>query len=199
MPENRRCLDWLVIVGTHHYARDRSYFKDYISVGQKVPHFTFGVELDIAGMGTVELLVHTGPDANSPTRTLVLENVLHIPAALCNGFCLFNYHRANGGSLGFRSGYQAGWDRNHSPLWCAPPFRGFERMVVAGDEEGACYFVDGLRPIDITIIVDESTLPRMPETVRPRAEDPSENRPGNVPEDTRRDFDCVMTVGFRLL
>ncbi|KAI3002264.1 hypothetical protein CBS147346_6098 [Aspergillus niger] len=43
-------------------------------------------ELEVAGIGTVEIPVVRSLDNPFDTHTIVLENVLHIPEAVCNGF-----------------------------------------------------------------------------------------------------------------
>ncbi|PLB44496.1 hypothetical protein P170DRAFT_287522 [Aspergillus steynii IBT 23096] len=186
MTESHPCWDWMIVLtSTHHYARDRLFFKDYVPVGIRSPASPFGEEdLDIAGMGTVELLVHTGPESTSTTRTLVLKNVLHIPNALCNGFNGLQYSQVNGGGgLTFGSLTRQGTDRDGSPLWYAKPFHGFSRLVIAGNPEGKSYLEDGL--ISLSIFVDET---RLPQIVRPRARDRA--------EETSSNFRCTKGTVF---
>ncbi|RAH85140.1 hypothetical protein BO86DRAFT_407521 [Aspergillus japonicus CBS 114.51] len=109
-PSRRRCWDWMVVSGTNHYAKNRASFKSYRPVNRMVSNGT----LFIAGVGTVELSVRASPARGSPTRTLVLDNVLHIPKAICNGFCFGQYHTIHKGT----------------------PFCGLEKLALAGNPQG---------------------------------------------------------------
>ncbi|KAL4868796.1 hypothetical protein BDV12DRAFT_169048 [Aspergillus spectabilis] len=65
--------------------KSRSYFNAYRRVG-KYAENSFspdGPKTYIVGIGTVELTVRTSPVKGSANRTLVLNNVLHIPGAIC--------------------------------------------------------------------------------------------------------------------
>jgi hypothetical protein len=86
-PPRRRCWDWIIVSGNCHYAKNRSSFKVYRRVGRMIRDAT-GAETYIAGVGTVELNVRASSKKGSPTRSLVLENVLHVPDAVCNGFSI---------------------------------------------------------------------------------------------------------------
>jgi len=128
-PPDCRCWDWMIVSGTCHYARDRVAFTTYRPV-RKVVGNTF-----VAGTGTVELRVRTSNEEGSPDGVLVLENVLHIPRAICNGFNWAAYQRITGGSarLGLES---QGFDRDGRPIWCGQPFVGLEKLVLAGNPQG---------------------------------------------------------------
>ncbi|KAA8649626.1 hypothetical protein EYZ11_002658 [Aspergillus tanneri] len=156
-PPRRRCWDWMIVSGTCHYAKNRSSFKEYRRVGQKVPNGLFkdGPETYIAGVGTVELNVRTNPKKGSRTRTLVLENVLHVPDAICNGFCFAKYHATHGGMASLDSVWK-GTDKQGSPLWYGQPFRGLEKLVLAGNPQGESYLDDG--PKFLSMYVDKTKL-----------------------------------------
>ncbi|KAL5339359.1 hypothetical protein BJX70DRAFT_397810 [Aspergillus crustosus] len=89
----RKTHTWLLThTGTHHFAKNRSSFKSYHRAPTKI-----GAS-KILGIGTVELTVRAGPQEceNRPNR-LVLEDVLHIPGARCNGLCLGRWREGNPG------------------------------------------------------------------------------------------------------
>ncbi|KAL4866296.1 hypothetical protein BDV12DRAFT_199360 [Aspergillus spectabilis] len=88
----RKTHTWLLTPGTTHFAKNRSSFKSY----RRAPTKIAGSR--ILGVGTVELTVRAGPEENeNRPNTLVLENVLHIPRARCNGLCLGRWREGNPG------------------------------------------------------------------------------------------------------
>ncbi|KAI3070917.1 hypothetical protein CBS147353_6627 [Aspergillus niger] len=89
LPSSQRiCHDWMVVQGNVHYARDRAHFTTYRPVTAHLKNNIFNPmdELEVAGIGTVEIPVVRSLDNPFDTHTIVLENVLHIPEAVCNGF-----------------------------------------------------------------------------------------------------------------
>ncbi|PYI25132.1 hypothetical protein BP00DRAFT_410219 [Aspergillus indologenus CBS 114.80] len=136
---HRVCYDWMIVQGNCHYARDRAAFTSYrpvTTVRLQTNIFNPMEELEVAGVGTVELpvarsLAPSNPFANHDhpnTHTLVLENVLHIPEAVCNGFNPLLY----GSSMSCTAERWTGADRAGTPLWVATPFAGGSRLVLAG-------------------------------------------------------------------
>ncbi|EEA23556.1 hypothetical protein TMatcc_002433 [Talaromyces marneffei ATCC 18224] len=82
-PRRRRCWDWMITTGNCHYAKNRSSFKEYRRVGKSIPNGVIeGILTFIAGVGSVELRVRTAYEERSSVRTLVLQDVLHIPVEL---------------------------------------------------------------------------------------------------------------------
>ncbi|KAL4733181.1 hypothetical protein BDV11DRAFT_200550 [Aspergillus similis] len=148
-PPRRRCWDWMIVSGNCHYAKNRSSFKVYRRVGQMVRNCTGG-ETYIAGVGTVELNVRASPKRRSPTKKLVLDNVLHIPSAICNGFSCTKYHASHGGTIRFSPFFQ-GTDEHGSAFWYCQPFRGLEKLVLAGNPQGESYLDDGPKLLSITV------------------------------------------------
>ncbi|KAK9327891.1 hypothetical protein V1520DRAFT_347548 [Lipomyces starkeyi] len=120
-----RCWDWMIVSGDCHYARDRSCFKVY----RPVSGTAGGAR--VVGIGTVELPVKSSP-TGSGTHVLVLENVLHIPDAICNGF---NAASTGGGVRWSRDGVQ-GFDSDSQPLWYAVMFAGLAKLVIEGNSQG---------------------------------------------------------------
>ncbi|RWR00118.1 hypothetical protein C8Q69DRAFT_441164 [Paecilomyces variotii] len=55
-PPRRRCWDWMLVMGSCHYARNRSSFKEYRRVGRKVTTAVIPGDVYVAGVGTVELM-----------------------------------------------------------------------------------------------------------------------------------------------
>ena len=90
-PSTLRCHDWMMICGTNHYARDRAAFTTYKPI-QGPPVEVGG--LKVIGVGRVELQVRRSPDDPQTTNTLVHENVLHEPNAICNGISMWNLNVA---------------------------------------------------------------------------------------------------------
>lgn len=75
-----RCFDWMVVGGSTSYARDRETFTTYRPF-KNIVIIGGGC---VVGIGTVHLAVVCTHNESS-TYNLVLENVCHIPDALCNG------------------------------------------------------------------------------------------------------------------
>lgn len=152
-PPRRRCWDWMVVSGTCHFAKNRSSFKDYRQVGKDVPNamFTDAPPLYVAGVGTVELKVRASAKKGASTRTLILEDVLHVPSAMCNGFNVMAYHRENGGT----SGMKDGTDEHGDPLWCSQEFKGLSRLVLAGNPQGESYLNDGPKMLSLYVDLED--------------------------------------------
>ncbi|PCH00023.1 Hypothetical protein PENO1_050280 [Penicillium occitanis (nom. inval.)] len=150
-PPRRRCWDWMVTTGNCHYAKNRSSFKEYRRVGKSVPNGIIeGTTTFIAGVGTVELKVQTSREEGSLVRTLVLEDVLHIPDARCNGFSVAMYHTVHGGST--RLGREpSGSDEEYQPLWCSSEFKGLNKLVLAGNPQGESYLGDAVKMLSMYI------------------------------------------------
>ncbi|PYH43669.1 uncharacterized protein BP01DRAFT_344352 [Aspergillus saccharolyticus JOP 1030-1] len=127
------CYDWMVVSGNCHYARDRAVFTHYRPVSVRLKHNIFNPmdELEVAGVGTVELPVVRSLDNPFATHVLVLENVLHIPEAVCNGFNPLLY----GSSMSCTAEAWTGADRAGTPLWVAMPFAGGNRLVLASSQQ----------------------------------------------------------------
>ncbi|KAB8257964.1 hypothetical protein BDV32DRAFT_126468 [Aspergillus pseudonomiae] len=150
-PPRRRCWDWVIVSGNCHYAKNRSSFKVYRRVGRMVPDAT-GAETYIAGAGTVELNVRTSSKKGSPTRSLVLENVLHVPNAVCNGFSIGVYYATHGGTTSF-SPFFRGTDEQDSALWYGKPFHGLQKLVLAEDPQGESYLENGPEILSLSLSV----------------------------------------------
>lgn len=123
-----------MICGTNHYARDRAAFTTYKPV-QNGPVEVGG--LKVVGVGRVELQVPRSP--NDPrTNTLVLENVLHEPNAICNGISMWNLNVA--------------WDAfteqvydpvTREPVWYGERCCRLWRLVLAGEPRGVSNMREG--------------------------------------------------------
>ena len=125
-PGRRRCWDWMIVSGSCHYAKNRSSFTEYRRISGTAQGAT------VLGIGTVKLQVRRSP-TNSDTHTLTLENVLHIPSAICNGFSSgLNIVGTERWSLGLTQSY----DENERPIWYALDFCGLRRIVLDGNPQG---------------------------------------------------------------
>lgn len=122
----RRCRDWIILTCGAQYAKNRSSFKTY----QRIDKVKLKSGTEVVGRGSVELEVLRSPDS-SESHTLVLENVLHIPDALCNGVTI-----PKGTHDTSFSPIMRGFDEEGRPYWYGDEFRNFSRLALAGNHEG---------------------------------------------------------------
>lgn len=137
-----RCYDWMLVSGNCHYTRDRYSFKTYRHIGEIVRTLKiFGGRRDtfVAGVGTIQLEVCSSGDDGTRKRALVLENVLHLPHALCHGFNFKLYHDSTGGEATVGEDECHGTDKKGKPLWHGLPFLGFRKLALVGIPEGSSY------------------------------------------------------------
>jgi hypothetical protein len=120
----RRCWDWIVVGGDYHYAKNRSSFKEYHRIKAKI-----GLTR-VIGIGTIELFVER---KDSTPYTLVLEDVLHTPSAVCNGF---NPSLTNCRQTWTTNDTVEGKDTSGQSLWHARNFFGLPRLVIVNNPEG---------------------------------------------------------------
>ncbi|KAJ0417921.1 hypothetical protein BJY00DRAFT_315519 [Aspergillus carlsbadensis] len=154
-----RCWDWMLVAGNTHYAKDRASFIAYRHIARYCPAAMLGRPVLVAGVGTVELKVPSSPNPGSYVRTLVLENVLHLPNAVCNGFSVALWLQASG-TCGLGSiGACTGWDKQDLPYWFSLPFHGSERLVLYGNPQGRTYLGDG--PKMLSYFFDERVLKKI--------------------------------------
>lgn len=133
-----------------HYAKNRSAFRTYRRAPGKIN------KNRVLGVGTVELKVRRAPDDDRPNK-LVLEDVLHLPNAVCNGLCVGKYREGNPGDdmevadgEGCRcqvwsegdvnshgEGEGEGEDRHGEALWYGEEYHGCSRVVLWGDPRGS--------------------------------------------------------------
>ncbi|KAL4998334.1 hypothetical protein BDV10DRAFT_185374 [Aspergillus recurvatus] len=150
------CYDWIINSGTTHYARDRYVFTTYRPVNRLVDN-PGRPKIFVAGIGTVELRVKIpGSTRILPrSRTLVLDNVLHLPHAVCNGFSARVYHKIHGGDMG----KDGGADAEGLPLWCSEKFGDVSRLVLETNMQSSGLGVSFLCPgvqygIDFNLRID---------------------------------------------
>jgi hypothetical protein len=120
----RRCWDWIVVGGDYHYAKNRSSFKEYHRIKAKI-----GLTR-VIGIGTIELFVER---KDSTPYTLVLEDVLHTPSAVCNGF---NPSLTDCRQTWTTNDTVEGKDTSGQSLWHARNFFGLPRLVIVNNPEG---------------------------------------------------------------
>lgn len=137
---NRQCYDWMVITGNCHYARDQASFKTYRPVSRQIKSNIFNPfdELQVAGVGTVELELCKSPQ-DLGSHTVILENVLHIPEAVCNGFSPLLY----GTSMSCNEDCWVGGDTMGNPVWFSTPFAGGTKLALAGNPQGESEMIQG--------------------------------------------------------
>jgi hypothetical protein len=141
-PSQSICRDWMIVSGNCHYARDAASFTTYTPAP---PHtliksniFSPHDETLVAGVGTVHLSIPRGRH-DPTTHTLVLDGVLHIPGALCNGFNPLLV----GSSMSCHAEYWEGADRMGRPMWFGLPFAGMGRLVLEGGQVGESDLIEG--------------------------------------------------------
>jgi hypothetical protein len=187
-PPRRRCWDWMITTGNCHYAKNRSSFKEYRRVGKSIQNGVIeGMTTFVAGVGTVELKVQTTHEEGSPIRTLVLEAVLHIPDAKCNGFSVAVYHTVHGGST--RLGLEpSGTDEEYKPLWCGEQFKGLAKLVLEGNPQGESYLGDGIKMLSMYIgdkDLEEIVGPREEDAVKADRKRENEEKDDDEPQRKR--------------
>jgi len=84
----------------------------------------------VIGIGTIELFVER---KDSTPYTLVLEDVLHTPSAVCNGF---NPSLTNCRQTWTTNDTVEGKDTSGQSLWHARNFFGLPRLVIVNNPEG---------------------------------------------------------------
>lgn len=131
------CTDWLLTTGNAHYVRSLSSFSSsssYTPLREPITlaHNTMDPSTDLVvhGLGKVELDVQSpspslegvSPEQGGSSHRILLENVLYIPQAICNGFSPVVF----GGGMSCEEGIGA-----VGPGWIARPFAGGMRLVLA--------------------------------------------------------------------
>ncbi|GMG11614.1 hypothetical protein F9C07_2252 [Aspergillus flavus] len=132
-----RCWDWIVTGGNCHYAKNRATFRSY----RRAPGKVGGSR--VLGVGSVELRVRRR-SGDGEINTLVLDNVLHMPNARCNGLSLPKYRETHpltgvddeGDHIEARS------DDGSEPEWYAEGYHGLSRVVLAGEPQGESHLSD---------------------------------------------------------
>ncbi|KAL4924596.1 uncharacterized protein BDV17DRAFT_274096 [Aspergillus undulatus] len=134
------CRDWMIVSGNVHYARDKASFTTYTPVNVLLKNNIFSPhdEMQVAGVGDVHLHVQRGRNDPS-THLLVLEGVLHIPEAICNGFNPLLV----GSSMSCHPEFWEGADRRGAPMWFGLPFAGMGRLVLADMGGGESDLIEG--------------------------------------------------------
>ncbi|PLB49143.1 hypothetical protein P170DRAFT_509755 [Aspergillus steynii IBT 23096] len=139
-PTPNICHDWMVVSGNCHYARDLAHFTSYRPVSAVLKNNLFNAhdELRVAGVGSV--LLTTCRSATDPSpRTIRLDDVLHIPDALCNGFNPLLV----GSSMSCHATHWEGADREGEPLWWGRKAAGGTKVVLVGEPESVSELIGG--------------------------------------------------------
>lgn len=130
----------MVTSGNTHYAKDLTSFTSYTPISATISHNVFSPtdELQVTGVGAVALEVQRSP-RSLDTHVITLQDVLHIPDALCNGFNPLLY----GSSMSCHTDLWEGRDAKGTPLWYSLPFAGASRLALAQRRCGGSELVDG--------------------------------------------------------
>ncbi|KAL5333316.1 hypothetical protein BJX70DRAFT_71558 [Aspergillus crustosus] len=141
-PSHSICRDWMIVSGNCHYARDSASFTTYTPSTTTIKNNIFNLfdEMHVSGVGSVQLTVPATPGDPTIFSTLVLEDVLHIPEAVCNGFNPLLV----GSSMSCHPGYWEGKDRMGRAMWFGLPLAGLGRLVLKpGEGEGVSELIEG--------------------------------------------------------
>lgn len=138
---SNRCWDWMLVNGTSHYAKNRSMFSSYCRAPCQI-----GLTR-VLGVGTVNLETLRGPGDPRP-YALQLENVLHIPEAVCNGISIDKLVREKDLDLDV---VEEGDGRcclcckqTGESVFYGASYCGVQRLVLAGNPQGESYLRDGV-------------------------------------------------------
>lgn len=146
-PRRRRCWDWIIVGGDYHYAKNRSSFKEYHRIKAKV-----GLTR-VIGIGMIELQVER---KDGTPYTLVLDDVLHTPSAICNGF---NPGLIDGQQMWSATDTVEGTDGSGHSSWHARNFFGLPRLVIVNNPEGDSQIekakVKRKLPFSLSLVVNE--------------------------------------------
>ncbi|KAF9885797.1 hypothetical protein FE257_012379 [Aspergillus nanangensis] len=167
---SKRCWDWMIVSGNCHYAKNRSMFRSY----RRAPGKIAGNR--VLGVGRVELQVQRAPE-DTRTNTLVLQDVLHMPNAPCNGLSINKYRDANPGLDVEGDGeehVQAVSDEDREPLWYGDDYHRMARVVLAGEPRGESYLEEesddgedgGTRRRRLSVSASENELDRLEKRLR---------------------------------
>ena len=133
---HRRCWDWMLVGGTSHYAKNRSSFSTYCRAPCQIG------TTRVLGVGTVKLETVRSPQ-DQRTHILELDNVLHIPEALCNGISINpEFMVEHGLQISFRESLVYKEDTKE-PFFYGRKYCGLPRIVLAGDPHGETYLEEG--------------------------------------------------------
>lgn len=157
--QRRRCYDWMITRGNYHYARNRAWSTDYTTL-----EIQLSTGLYVHGIGTVTLSLLREP-GSMMCYDLVLKDVLHCPAAICNGFSPGMAMGVATDELEIGRGVQA-CDDSGEPIWYGVGFLGLSKLVLAGDIEGESPLNDGnSTPFALSLYATEGDV-RMVEDAR---------------------------------
>jgi hypothetical protein len=177
-PRRRRCWDWIVVGGDYHYAKNRSFFKEYHRIKAKV-----GLTR-VIGIGTIELQVER---KDRTPYTLVLEDVLHIPSAICNGF---NPSLTESRQMWSATDAVEGMDGSGQSLWHARNFFGLPRLVIVNNPEGDSHIEKAKAkrklPFSLSLVVNEEERDKIEDQTMVMVQ-----REGGASLDTTEDEDMV--------
>ena len=173
------CPDWILTNEGQCYARKRSSFTKYNtftgSAGEKHEPTRNGIwryfhsaprggesvppgRNKVIGIGDVELTVNRRRDENdNSTRSLRLENVLHLPESPCNGFNPGTLRGCTIKTEGEGKGkYTEGLDIFGDPWWHAKPFHGRMRLALAFDPPGKTILKKNYVPLNgLNVVLNE--------------------------------------------
>jgi hypothetical protein len=147
-----RCWDWMVTSGSVQYARDRSAFEAYTPATGTVGGTAY------IGIGRVKLSVRRSPNMDSTYRSLVLENVVHIPTAICNGFVPHLCSDVRDTMSMRREGIFATSNPDGKPAWYAENAYDLYRLVHEGNPQGESPLEDSSGPKMLSVHASQKEM-----------------------------------------
>lgn len=216
------CDDWLLHNGYMHFARNRELFSTYTRIDTTVTLFEASegqskefdnTELQVLGIGTVEVQVK-GQLGQRSSHTHTFTDVLHVPAARCNGVSkwrmlsngfVMNQHYLNKSKTLWTFSFTRTSDNRVA--CCGSNTSGRDRILMAGEKEPATEPIHPTSGLPISIRSNETRIrqlrteaerkaqpqarPVNPPTIGPNGKllRPLTQQP-SVPSEQRQGWDC---------
>lgn len=160
----QRCYDWIVQTKGVHYSRNKAWFSTYSPVNIQLEN---GLWCQGVGLVHLDVRIQQSPGGEGGFRTVVLNDVLHLPKAVCNGF-----------SLAVSSNYvacEAGLkDSNRGSVLLLDALRGLNKLSLLGSPNGESPLAEMLedelpsRLLDLGHCLTDSDILHIKDIVTPR-------------------------------
>ncbi|KAH0563463.1 hypothetical protein GP486_001963 [Trichoglossum hirsutum] len=144
LPKMNECNVWMIGNGDFHYTRDKKSFIKYHEINATA------AGMEVIGFGTIKLDVWCNPEKKEQGK-LILENVLHIPSAACNGFSMSLVPDRVGKVSA--ADMQAYHHPHRWPMWYGTKFYGLYRLALVNDSTGECPFIEAKKKGDVVLTV----------------------------------------------
>lgn len=157
-----RCYDWLPQKQGVHFARNRSSFSDYTSVNVKLDNGMW-----VQGIGSTHLDIMKGPDDSHGVDSIVLQDVLHLPNAICNGISMAMFDK---GTVSYSPIFGCR-DQKGVMVWRLDEYCGLHKLALLGDPQGESPLQDTARrrTVDIrqslSLVLSDADVERIREAI----------------------------------